>query len=151
MMTEVETRRNPRRSRFQRLDNGSVVAIVGLLQSSSQRCPVALRSECGSIRERLLLSLGVSTTPRHLPNRRLPPQQHRPIHNRPEALAVDSNGDLLIAKQGTNQVLRRLLNGSHRDVQDAAGHADPRTTRRYDGARRNLDKHPTYALAGLIV
>ncbi len=39
---------------------------------------------------------------------------------------------------------------SLRDVQDAAGHADPRTTRRYDRARHNLDKHPTYALAGLI-
>jgi integrase len=30
---------------------------------------------------------------------------------------------------------------SLRDVQDAAGHADPRTTRRYDRARQNLDKH----------
>jgi integrase/recombinase XerD len=39
---------------------------------------------------------------------------------------------------------------SLRDVQDAAGHADPRTTRRYDRARHNLDKHPTYALAGLV-
>jgi site-specific recombinase XerD len=39
---------------------------------------------------------------------------------------------------------------SLRDVQDPAGHADPRTTRRYDRARHNLDKHPTYALAGLI-
>jgi len=37
-----------------------------------------------------------------------------------------------------------------RDVQDAAGHADPRTTRRYDRARYNLDRHPTYSLAGLI-
>jgi site-specific recombinase XerD len=39
---------------------------------------------------------------------------------------------------------------SLRDVQDAAGHADPRTTRRYDRARNNLDRHPTYALAGII-
>ena len=39
---------------------------------------------------------------------------------------------------------------SLRDVQDAAGHADPRTTRRYDRARHNLDRHPTYTLAGLI-
>lgn len=36
------------------------------------------------------------------------------------------------------------------DVQDAAGHADPRTTRRYDRARYSLDRHPTYALAGLV-
>ena len=34
-----------------------------------------------------------------------------------------------------------------RDVQDAAGHADPRTTRRYDRARHNLDRHATYAVA----
>ena len=32
-------------------------------------------------------------------------------------------------------------------VQDAMGHADPRTTRRYDRARYNLDKHPAYVLA----
>ena len=37
-----------------------------------------------------------------------------------------------------------------RDVQDAAGHADPRTTRRYDRARHLLDRHPTYMLAGLV-
>lgn len=33
------------------------------------------------------------------------------------------------------------------DVQDAAGHADPRTTQRYNRARHNLDRHPAYALA----
>jgi integrase/recombinase XerD len=39
---------------------------------------------------------------------------------------------------------------SLRDVQDIAGHADPRTTRRYDRARHNLDRHPTYLLAGMV-
>ncbi|MGA4544497.1 tyrosine-type recombinase/integrase [Uniformispora flossi] len=39
---------------------------------------------------------------------------------------------------------------SLRDVQDLLGHADSRTTRRYDRARHNLDRSPTYALAGLI-
>jgi integrase/recombinase XerD len=39
---------------------------------------------------------------------------------------------------------------SLRDVQDAAGHADPRTTRRYDRARHNLDRHPTYLVAGMV-
>ena len=34
------------------------------------------------------------------------------------------------------------------NVQDAAGHTDPRTTRRYDHWRHNLDRHPTYVLAG---
>ena len=33
------------------------------------------------------------------------------------------------------------------DVQDAAGHADPRTTRRYDRSRLDHDQHPTYRLA----
>jgi integrase/recombinase XerD len=32
------------------------------------------------------------------------------------------------------------------DVQDAMGHADPRTTRRYDRDRHNLDRDPTYAI-----
>lgn len=35
---------------------------------------------------------------------------------------------------------------SLRDVQDAARHADPRTTRRYDRNRHNLDRHPTHRL-----
>ncbi|MGC9666217.1 tyrosine-type recombinase/integrase [Planosporangium sp. 12N6] len=33
------------------------------------------------------------------------------------------------------------------DVQDAMGHADPRTTRRYDRDRHNLDRDPTYRIA----
>ncbi|WP_373368046.1 tyrosine-type recombinase/integrase [Kineococcus rubinsiae] len=33
------------------------------------------------------------------------------------------------------------------DVQDAMGHADPRTTRRYDRSRHNLDRSPNYLLA----
>jgi integrase/recombinase XerD len=39
---------------------------------------------------------------------------------------------------------------SLRDVQDAAGHADPRTTRRYDRARHSLDRHPTYSVASSL-
>jgi hypothetical protein len=31
-----------------------------------------------------------------------------------------------------------------RDVQEAASHADPRTTMRYDRARVSLDRHATY-------
>jgi integrase/recombinase XerD len=34
-----------------------------------------------------------------------------------------------------------------RDVQIVARHADPRTTMRYDRARKNLDRHPNYILA----
>ena len=39
---------------------------------------------------------------------------------------------------------------SLRDVQDAAGHADPRTTRRYDRARHNLDRAATYAVTAYL-
>jgi integrase/recombinase XerD len=39
---------------------------------------------------------------------------------------------------------------SLRDVQDAARHADPRTTRRYDRARHALDRHATYTLAAFV-
>jgi integrase/recombinase XerD len=39
---------------------------------------------------------------------------------------------------------------SLRDVQIAARHADPRTTMRYDRARKNLDRHPNYVLAAYM-
>jgi integrase/recombinase XerD len=39
---------------------------------------------------------------------------------------------------------------SLRDVQDAARHADPRTTRRYDRNRNNLDRHPTHHLVTVL-
>jgi hypothetical protein len=37
-----------------------------------------------------------------------------------------------------------------RDVQEAASHADPRTTVRYDRARVSLDRHATYVVATVI-
>jgi integrase/recombinase XerD len=37
-----------------------------------------------------------------------------------------------------------------RDVQDAASHADPRTTMRYDRARTSLDRHATDIVAAVI-
>jgi len=39
---------------------------------------------------------------------------------------------------------------SLREVQDAAGHADPRTTRRYDRGRHSLDRAATYAVAQYV-
>jgi integrase/recombinase XerD len=36
------------------------------------------------------------------------------------------------------------------DVQDAAGHADPRTTRRYDRGRHSLDRHASYGLTAWL-
>jgi integrase/recombinase XerD len=37
-----------------------------------------------------------------------------------------------------------------RDVQEAASHADPRTTMRYDRARVSLDRHATYIVAAFL-
>jgi site-specific recombinase XerD len=37
-----------------------------------------------------------------------------------------------------------------RDVQEAASHADPRTTMRYDRARGSLDRHATYIVATYV-
>ena len=40
--------------------------------------------------------------------------------------------------------------GPLRDVQEAASHADPRTTMRYDRARGSLDRHATYIVAAYV-
>ena len=37
-----------------------------------------------------------------------------------------------------------------RDVQDFAGHRDPRTTRRYDRARDTLDRNAAYTLTAYL-
>ena len=37
-----------------------------------------------------------------------------------------------------------------RDVQDYAGHKDPRTTRRYDHARDSLNRNAAYAVAAYL-
>jgi integrase len=37
-----------------------------------------------------------------------------------------------------------------RDVQEAASHADPRTTMRYDRARGSLDRRATYIVAAYL-
>ena len=37
-----------------------------------------------------------------------------------------------------------------RDVQEAASHADPRTTMRHDRARVSLDRHATYIVSTFI-
>ncbi|RBY87448.1 tyrosine-type recombinase/integrase [Blastococcus sp. TF02A-26] len=42
------------------------------------------------------------------------------------------------------------LGAALQDVQDALGHADPRTTRRYDRSRNNLDRSPNYLLASAL-
>ena len=42
------------------------------------------------------------------------------------------------------------LGAALQDAQDALGHADPRTTRRYDRSRHNLDRSPNYLLAAAL-
>jgi integrase/recombinase XerD len=37
-----------------------------------------------------------------------------------------------------------------RDVQEAASHADPRTTMRYDRVRGSMDRHATYIVAAYV-
>ena len=37
-----------------------------------------------------------------------------------------------------------------RDVQDYAGHKDPRTTRRYDHSRDSLDRNAAYTVAAYL-
>ena len=45
---------------------------------------------------------------------------------------------------------RSTLGSPLRDVQEAASHADPRTTMRYDRARGSLDRHATYVVAAYV-
>ena len=54
-------------------------------------------------------------------------------------------------RQGWNIALYQFDAGVPlRDVQEAASHADPRTTMRYDRARGSLDRHATYIVAAYI-
>jgi site-specific recombinase XerD len=69
--------------------------------------------------------------------------------------AADLPGELVShlgphAMRHTFATLSLDSGGSLRDLQDAMGHADPRTTRRYDRARHSLDRSPGYALAGYL-
>jgi integrase/recombinase XerD len=50
----------------------------------------------------------------------------------------------------TRRYVKVPLVGDLRDVQIAARHADPRTTMRYDRARKYLDRHPNYVLAAYM-
>ena len=49
-----------------------------------------------------------------------------------------------------NERRKQTLGVSLRDTQIAARHADPRTTMRYDRARKNLDRHSNYILAAYM-
>ncbi len=91
-----------------------------------------------------------------------------------ESTSVDRHGERL-RRDGAARMVRRLAKragitkriGPHslrhsfitaaldtgvplRDVQEAASHADPRTTMRYDRARQSLDRHATYIGATFV-
>ena len=75
-----------------------------------------------------------------------PPRRHRDV--RPRAGITKKVGPhtlrhvFITAALGAGVPLR--------DVQEAASHADPRTTMRYDRARTSLDRHATYIVATYI-
>ena len=87
----------------------------------------------------------------------LPPAVSRAIER---AAADRESGPILRTRSGTRMhphMLRHtfvttMLDAGVdlRDVQIAARHADPRTTMRYDRARKNLDRHPNYILAAYM-
>ena len=84
---------------------------------------------------------------------------HRRVHPAGDlisALAAAQAGDQLTQDELVTMAALLLAAGfettgaSLRDLQDAMGHASPRTTRRYDRSRGNLDRSPGYLLAGYI-
>ena len=64
--------------------------------------------------------------------------------------APDRTSQAAIRMVGTLPVTSLDAGVDLRDVQIAARHADPRTTMRYDRARKNLDRHPNYILAAYM-
>jgi len=92
----------------------------------------------------------------------LPPAVARSVER---ATANRGEGPILLNRRGARMdrpaATRRLVRHTFvttmldagvdlRDVQIAARQADPRTTMRYDLARKNLDRHPNYILAAYM-
>jgi integrase len=78
-------------------------------------------------------------------------KRSRPETNRPKDTAgvgIDKRNSHSFRHSFVTAALDAGL--SLRDVQDAAGHADPRTTRRYDRARHNFDRAATYSVTSYI-
>ena len=68
------------------------------------------------------------------------------------ALAVPSRGSSDASATLRHAFITAALDAGVplRDVQEAASHADPRTTMRYDRARGSLDRHATYIVAAYV-
>jgi integrase/recombinase XerD len=90
-----------------------------------------------------------------------------PIFLRPDGLRMDRHCASRIVRRVARRAGVDKLIGPHtlrhafitaaldagvplRDVQEAASHADPRTTMRYDRARVSLDRHATYIVAAYL-
>jgi site-specific recombinase XerD len=90
-----------------------------------------------------------------------------PIFLAPDGRRLDRHGAGRIVRRIARQAGIAKLVGPHtlrhafitaaldagvplRDVQEAASHADPRTTMRYDRARTSLDRHATYIVAAYV-
>ena len=68
----------------------------------------------------------------------------------PVFLAADERR---LDRHGAGRIVRKTALDAGvplRDVQEAASHADPRTTMRYDRARGSLDRHATYIVAAYL-
>jgi integrase/recombinase XerD len=97
------------------------------------------------------------------------------VGERCEGPIFEANGGGRLDRHGAGRIVRRIARragitkrvGPHtlrhafitaaldagvplRDVQEAASHADPRTTMRYDRARVSLDRHATYIVATFL-
>jgi integrase len=83
------------------------------------------------------------------------PQLHRPAATR-SAAKVSHLHSNHCASRRTHTLRHAFITAALdagvplRDVQEAASHADPRTTMRYDRARTSLDRHATYIVATYV-
>jgi integrase len=81
-----------------------------------------------------------------------PPYLHPPV----TALAAESPAERVSASTSARTLRHAFITAALdagvplRDVREAASHADPRTTMRYDRARTSLDRHATYIVATYV-
>ena len=90
-----------------------------------------------------------------------------PIFLAPDGRRLDRHGAARIVRRIARRAAITKIVGPHtlrhafitaaldagvplRDVQEAASHADPRTTIRYDRGRASLDRHATYIVAAFV-
>ena len=72
----------------------------------------------------------------------------RPIDGRPCWVRLAAGHCRTVDYSSVLAGVRRRRQPARREI--AARHADPRTTMRYDRARKNLDRHPNYILAAYM-